>query len=133
MNPIIVNKRRMLHSTGICPLASSSTPLPLYPSPRLAIPKKDGRARVSIKCKKLNNISEISSLGRIAIPRVDEVLDSLGQMTHTSPVRPRLLIPSGYEYHQQGYHSPYRLLNTRPTFLGDRFDAGQQRRLRLSC
>ena len=42
----------------------------------LAIPKKDGNVRITVNYKKLN---AISSLGQLPIPRVDEVLDSLGK------------------------------------------------------
>ena len=42
----------------------------------VAIPKKDGDVRIPINYKKLN---AISSLGQLPIPRVDEVLDSLGK------------------------------------------------------
>ena len=42
----------------------------------VAIPKKDGGVRITINYKKLN---AISSLGQLPIPRVDEVLDSLGK------------------------------------------------------
>ena len=42
----------------------------------VAIPKKDGNVRITVNYKKLN---AISSLGQLPIPRVDEVLDSLGK------------------------------------------------------
>ena len=42
----------------------------------VAIPKKDGSVRIAVNYKKLN---AISSLAQIPIPRVDEVLDSLGK------------------------------------------------------
>ena len=42
----------------------------------VAMPKKDGGVRITINYKKLN---AISSLGQLPIPRVDEVLDSLGK------------------------------------------------------
>ena len=42
----------------------------------VAIPKKDGGVLITINYKKLN---AISSLGQLPIPRVDEVLDSLGK------------------------------------------------------
>ena len=47
-----------------------------YSSLMVAIPKKDGGIRITINYKKLN---AISSLGQLPIPRVDEVLDSLGK------------------------------------------------------
>ncbi len=47
-----------------------------YSSPMVAIPKKDGGVRITINYKKLN---AISSLGQLPIPRVDQVLDSLGK------------------------------------------------------
>ena len=47
-----------------------------YSSPMVAIPEKDGGVRITINYKKLN---AISSLGQLPIPRVDEVLDSLGK------------------------------------------------------
>ena len=40
----------------------------------VAIPKKDGGVRITINYKK-----SISSLGQLPIPRVDEILDSLGK------------------------------------------------------
>ena len=39
-------------------------------------PKKDGGVHITINYKKLNTIS---SLGRLPIPRVDEILDSLSE------------------------------------------------------
>ena len=42
----------------------------------VAIPKKDGKVRITVNYKKLN---AISSLDQPPIPRVDEVLDSLGK------------------------------------------------------
>ena len=44
----------------------------------VAIPKKDGNVRVTVNCKKLN-ARAISSFRLLLIPRVDEVLDSLGK------------------------------------------------------
>ena len=41
----------------------------------MVIPKKSGDAQITANYKKLN---EISSLSRPTIPRVDQVLDSLG-------------------------------------------------------
>ena len=46
-----------------------------YSSPLVVIPKKTGGARITVKCEKLNQISKLSQL---PIPRVDQVLDSLG-------------------------------------------------------
>ena len=42
----------------------------------MVIPKKSGDAQITANYKKLN---EISSLSRPTIPRVDQVLDSLGK------------------------------------------------------
>ena len=42
----------------------------------IVLPMKDGGVRIAIIFKKLN---DISSLGQLPIPRVDEVLDSLGK------------------------------------------------------
>ena len=47
-----------------------------YSSPLVAIPKKDGGVRITNNYKKLN---AISFLGQLPIPRVDEVIDSLGE------------------------------------------------------
>ena len=47
-----------------------------FSSPLVVIPKKDGGVRITVNYKKLN---KISSLGQLPIPRVDEVLDSLGK------------------------------------------------------
>ena len=46
-----------------------------YSSPLVVIPKTSGGARITVNCKKLNQISKLSQL---PIPRVDQVLDSLG-------------------------------------------------------
>ena len=46
-----------------------------YPSPLVVIPKKSGGARITVNYKKLNQTSKLSQL---PIPRVDQVLDSLG-------------------------------------------------------
>ena len=42
----------------------------------VAMPKEDGGVRITVNYKKLN---ALSSLGQLSIPRVDEVLDSLGK------------------------------------------------------
>ena len=44
-------------------------------SPQVVIPKKSGGVRITVNYKKLNKISNLSQL---PIPRVDQVLDSLG-------------------------------------------------------
>ena len=46
-----------------------------YSSPLVVIPKKSGGVRITVNYKKLNQISKLSQL---PIPRVDQVLDSLG-------------------------------------------------------
>ena len=46
-----------------------------YSSPLVVIPNKSGGVRVTVNYKKLNQISKLSQL---PIPRVDQVLDSLG-------------------------------------------------------
>ena len=46
-----------------------------YSSPLVVIPKKSGGMRITVNHKKLNQISKLSQL---PIPRVDQVLDSLG-------------------------------------------------------
>ena len=43
-----------------------------YSSPRVVVPKKSGGVRITINCKKLNQISSLP------IPRVDQILDSFG-------------------------------------------------------
>ena len=45
-------------------------------SPMVSVPKKDGNVRLTANYNKLN---AISSLGQLPIPRVDQVLDSLGK------------------------------------------------------
>ena len=47
-----------------------------YSSPLVAISKKSGGVRITVNYKKLNKISNLSQL---PIPRVDQVLDSLGK------------------------------------------------------
>ena len=47
-----------------------------YSSPLVVIPKKSGGVRITVNYKKLN---KISSLSQLPIPRVDQVLDSLGK------------------------------------------------------
>lgn len=59
-------------------LASGLTQYPTSPyfSTMVAIPNKDGNVRITVNHKTLN---AISSLGEFSIPRVYEVLDSLGK------------------------------------------------------
>ena len=45
-----------------------------WSSPLVCVPKKSGGIRITVNYQKLNNVTEIS---QIAIPRVDEVLDTL--------------------------------------------------------
>ena len=54
------------------PTQHSTSP---YSSPVVIIPTKSGGIRLTINYKKLNNIS---ILGQLPIPRVDEILDKLG-------------------------------------------------------
>ena len=42
----------------------------------VAVPKEDGSVRITVNYKKLN---AIRSLAQLSVPRVDEVLDSLGK------------------------------------------------------
>ena len=44
-------------------------------SPLVCVPKKSGGIRITVNYQKLNKVTEIP---QIAIPRVDEVLDTLG-------------------------------------------------------
>ena len=46
-----------------------------YSNPLVVILKKSGGVRITVNYKKLN---KISSLSQLPIPRVDQVLDSLG-------------------------------------------------------
>ena len=46
-----------------------------YSSPLVVIPKKSGGVKITVNYKKLNQISKLSQL---PIPRVDQVLDSMG-------------------------------------------------------
>ena len=46
-----------------------------YSSPLVVIPKKSGGVRITVNYKKLNKISKLSQL---PIPRVNQILDSLG-------------------------------------------------------
>ena len=67
--------RPMLYSTRLAAglIQHSISP---YASPMVAIPKKDGNFRITVNYRKLN---AIRSHGQLPIPRVDEVLDSLGK------------------------------------------------------
>ena len=47
-----------------------------YSSPLVVVPRKSGGFRITVNYKKLNDISRLSQL---PIPRVDQVLDSLGK------------------------------------------------------
>ena len=57
------------HASGL--IQNSTSP---YASPVVIIPKRSGGIRLTINYKNLN----ISILGQLPIPRVDEVLDKLG-------------------------------------------------------
>ena len=57
-------------AAGLIPHSTSP-----YWSPLVVIPKKSGGVRITVNYKKLN---EISKLSQLPIPRVDQVLDSLG-------------------------------------------------------
>ena len=46
-----------------------------WPSPLVCVPKKSGGIRIPVICQKLNKVTVVP---QIAIPRVDEVLDTLG-------------------------------------------------------
>ena len=48
----------------------------LYSIPLVVIPKKSGDVRITVSYQKLN---KISSLSQLPIPRVDQVLDSMGK------------------------------------------------------
>ena len=61
--------------TPISQPASFSTPRRRGSSPLVCVPKKSGGIRITVNYQKLNKITEIP---QIAIPRVDEVLDTLG-------------------------------------------------------
>ena len=75
INPILAKKADAVLDQYLAAglIQHSTSP---YSSPMVAIPKKDGGVRITINYKKLN---AISSLGQLPIPRVDEVLDSLGK------------------------------------------------------
>ena len=75
INPILAKKADAVLDQYLAAglIQHSTSP---YSSPMVAIPKKDGGVRITINYKKLN---AISSLGHLPIPRVDEVLDSLGK------------------------------------------------------
>ena len=64
-----------------------------YSSPLVVIPKKSGGVRITVNYKKLNQISKLSQL---PIPRVDQVLDSLGSC--------RMLFDSVASFHQIPAH-----------------------------
>ena len=57
----------------------------------VVIPKKSGDIRITVNFKKLNNLS---ILGQIPSPRVDEVLEKVGTGRIFSTVRPRLFVSS---------------------------------------
>ena len=87
----------------------------------MVIPKKSGGIRITVNYKKLN---KISSLRQLPIPRVDQVLDSLGkgrvfslfdlvssfgQGTGVFPVRPSFFVPS--KHRAQGHRSSNGVLH----------------------
>ena len=47
-----------------------------WASPLVVVPKKDGSIRITVNYKRLNDVSII---GKLPIPRIDEVLESLGE------------------------------------------------------
>ena len=56
-----------------------------WSSPLVCVPKKSGGIRITVNYQKLNKVTEIP---QIAIPRVDEVLDTLGGGSVFLRVRP---------------------------------------------
>ena len=74
MNPLVAKQMDMnldeYLAAGL--IQHSTSP---YASPVVIIPKKSGGIRLTINYKKLNNIS---ILGQLAIPRVNEILDKRG-------------------------------------------------------
>ena len=93
-----------------------------YPSPLVVIPKKSGGVRITVNYEKLNQISKLSKL---PIPRVDQVLDSLGSGRVFS------LFDLVSSFHQikapLGYSSPYSVLHTRRPLRVARYASEQQR------
>ena len=73
VNPLVVKQMGTIldgyHASGL--IQNSTSP---YASPVVIIPKRSGGIRLTINYKNLN----ISILGQLPIPRVDEVLDKLG-------------------------------------------------------
>ena len=61
----------------------------LYSSPLVVMLKKSGGVRITVNYKKLNKISRFSQL---PIPRVDQVLDSLGTVSYTHLTLPTILL-----------------------------------------
>ena len=47
-----------------------------WASPLVVVPKKDGNIRITVNYKRLNSVTVV---GKLPIPRIDEVSDSLGE------------------------------------------------------
>ena len=75
INPILAKKADAVLDQYLAAglIQHSTSP---YASPMVAIPKKDDNVRITVNYKTFN---AISSLGQLPIPRVDEVLGSLGK------------------------------------------------------
>ena len=74
INPILAKEvdAALTQYLGAGLIRHSTSP---YSSPLVVILKKSGGVRIMVNYKKLN---QISKLGQLPIPRVDQVLDSLG-------------------------------------------------------
>ena len=74
LNPVLSKQAdAILDSYLAAGLIQHSTPP--WSSPLVCVPKKSGGIRITVNYRKLNKVTEIP---QIAIPRVDEVLDTLG-------------------------------------------------------
>ena len=98
INPILAKKADAVPDQYLAAglIQHSTSP---YSSPMVAIPKKDGGVRITINYKKPN---DISCLGQLPTPRVDEVLDYMGKKAHFLPLPLGLLVPPNH--HRQGHH-----------------------------
>ena len=74
LNPVLSKQADAILDSYLAagPIQHSTSP---WSSPLVCVPKKSGGIRITVNYQKLNKVTEIP---QIAIPRVDEVLDTLG-------------------------------------------------------
>ena len=96
-----------------------------YSSPLVVMPKKSGGVRITVNYMKLNQIGKLSQL---PIPRVDQVLDSLGSGRVLSLFN---LVSS---FHQiTAHNSPYSVLHTHRPLRVAPYASGQQHLAWVIC